>query len=281
MMNNSHPPMRPLSAAQVLEAAVQIFRVSVAKCLPYATLAVIALLVSYAFSVGRLLVFSDASGAGIPLHLGHGNSTHEALLATGALVAALVWAILSMATLARQASVASHRPSSGLTDLLEVLRRAPAIAALALLSGAATDVLFVPLTLLADPYRSLALLVMTAPALYLSIVLFILPAASVVLVRKGLLASLGHSFRLIRGNGWRIAGIYAVGIAVLMVFYMLTAVAAALALPYAGPEDGALIMAVCAAAELAVGALGLTFFTALTLAVFGDLEARALGAQRS
>jgi hypothetical protein len=266
--------MRPLSAAQVLEAAVQIFRVSVAKCLPYATLAVIAGQVSLALSVGRLLTFYDPSGKGIPLHLDRGDPSRLALIGVGALLAALAWTILSMVTLARQATIAARRPTSGVADLLDVLRRAPAIAALALLSGAAADILFLPIMMLAEPYRSVGLLLMMGPALYLSIVLFVLPASSVVLVRKGLLASVAHSFRLVRGNGWRIAGIYAIGIAALMVFYMLTAVMAALAMPYAGPADAALIMAICSAAQLAVGALGLIFFTALTLAVFGDLEIR-------
>lgn len=265
--------MRPLSAAQVLEAAVQIFRVSVAKCLPYATLAVIASQISLALTVGRLLTFYDPSGEGIPLHLARGDPSRLALF-IGALLAFLVWAILSMTTLARQATVASRRPASGLADLLDVLRRAPAIAALALLSGAAADILFVPIMLLAEPYRSFGLLLMMGPAAYVIILLFVLPACGMILVHKGLLASVAHSFRLVRGNGWRTAGIYAVGIAILMVFYMLTAVMAALAMPYAGPEDAALIMAIFSAAELAVGALGLIFFTALTLAVFGDLEIR-------
>ena len=274
MTNTSYPPLRPLSAGQVLEAALQIFRISVAKCLPFATLAVISLQVCYALSVGRLLTFYDPSGQGIPLHLGRSDPTRLGLLSAGALLAAGVWAILSLATLARQASIASRRGGSGGADLLEVLRRAPAIAALALLSGAATDVLFVPIMLLAEPYRSVGLLLMLGPALFVSILLFVLPACGVVLVHKGLLASVAHSFRLVRGNGWRTAGIYAAGFAILMVFYLLTGVLATMALPYAGADDTAIVMAISSAAELAISALGLTFFTALTLAVFGDLEIR-------
>lgn len=278
MTNTSYPPPRPLSAGQVLEAALQIFRISVAKCLPFATLAVISLQVCYALSVGRLLTFYDPSGQGIPLHLGRSDPTRLGLLSAGALLAAGVWAILSLATLARQASIASRRGGSGGADLLEVLRRAPAIAALALLSGAATDVLFVPIMLLAEPYRSVGLLLMLGPALFVSILLFVLPACGVVLVHKGLFASVAHSFRLVRGNGWRTAGIYAAGFAILMVFYLLTGVLATMALPYAGADDTAIVMAISSAAELAISALGLTFFTALTLAVFGDLEIRRVPA---
>ena len=278
MTNTSYPPLRPLSAGQVLEAALQIFRISVAQCLPFATLAVISLQVCYALSVGRLLTFYDPSGQGIPLHLGRSDPTRLGLLSAGALLAAGVWAILSLATLARQASIASHRGGSGGADLLEVLRRAPAIAALALLSGAATDVLFVPIMLLAEPYRSVGLLLMLGPALFVSILLFVLPACGVVLVHKGLFASVAHSFRLVRGNGWRTAGIYAAGFAILMVFYLLTGVLVTMALPYAGADDTAIVMAISSAAELAISALGLTFFTALTLAVFGDLEIRRVPA---
>jgi hypothetical protein len=274
MTNMTYPPLRPLSPGQVLEAALQIFRVSVAKCLPFATLAVISLQVCYALSVGRLLTFYDPSGQGIPLHLGRNDPTRLGLLAAGALLAAGIWAILSLATLARQASIVARRGGSGGADLLEVLRRAPAIAALALLSGAATDVLFVPIMLLAEPYRSVGLLLMLGPALFVSILLFVLPACGVVLVHKGLFASVAHSFRLVRGHGWRTAGIYAAGFSILMVFYLLTGVLATMALPYAGAHDTALVMAISSAAELAISALGLTFFTALTLAVFGDLEVR-------
>ncbi len=275
MPNSSHPPLRPLTATQVVEAALQIFRVTFAKCLPYATLAAIALQISVALSIGRLLTLYDPAANRLPLFFRQSDPVQLAWVSVGAIVAAFVWMILGVATLTRQSAIASRRPTSGLADLLEVLRRAPAITALALLSGAATDALFIPIMMLAEPYRDAGVLLMMIPALYANVLLFMLPACGVVLEQKSMLASIAGSFRLVRGNAWRVLGVYAIGMSILMVVYMLTAVVAAMVLPYASQQDGAFVMAIFSAAQLAVGALGLIFFTALTLAVVRDLASRS------
>jgi hypothetical protein len=92
------------------------------------------------------------------------------------------------------------------------------------------------------------------------------------------LASLAYSFRLVRGNWWRVASIYAVGVTVIWTFCMLVATLAAMVMAGdgtdVGADDAALTRAITSAAVLAVLAVGLTFCSALTLALFGDLEVR-------
>ncbi len=238
---------------------LQIFRLSLLKCMSYATLAILAgqLSALYYLARGRVPVLDSNDPVGV------------ALYGVGSLIAVILW----MALLRRQSGIAAGRPAAGVADLIDTLKRAPAIAAIALLGGAAAAVFLLPALALAPPYRTAGIAVMLAPALYVSIALSLaLPA--LVLARKGVLASLAYSFRLVRGNWWRVAGTYAVGIAVILSLCTLVATLGAVALSDNGADDTAIARAVTSAAVLAVAAIGLTFYSALTLALFGDLEVR-------
>jgi hypothetical protein len=259
MPNALYPPLKPRSFAELLDAVLQIFRLSLLKCLPYATLAIIAgqLSTLYYVSRGRLPVLDSNDPVGVALYG----------------VGTLIFVMLSMTILLRQSTIAAGRPVTGSADLLETLKRAPAIAAIALLAGAAVAVFMVPALALAPPYRTAGVAVMLAPAIYVAIALsFALPAF--VLARKGVLASLAYSFRLVRGNWWRVAAMYCVGIAVILTLWVLVATIATMALSDNAADDAAITRAITSAAVLAVFAVGLTFYSALTLALFGDLEVR-------
>lgn len=259
MPNALYPPLRPRSFAELLDAVLQIFRLSLLKCLPYATLAIIAgqLWALYYLSRGRVPVLDANDPVGVTIYG----------------VGTLIFVMLSMTILLRQSAIAAGRPVVGSADLLDTLRRAPAIVAIALLAGAAVAVFMLPALSLAPRYRTAGVLVMLAPALYIGIALsFSLPA--LVLARKGVLASIAYSFRLVRGNWWRVAAIYGVGIGVILTLWTLVAAVIAMALSDEGAGDAALARAISSAAVLAVFAVGLTFYSALTLALFGDLEVR-------
>jgi len=261
MPNALYPPLKPRSFGELLDAVLQIFRLSLLKCLPYATLAIIAAQLSalYYLSRGRLPVLDSNDPIGV------------ALYGVGSLIAVILW----MALLLRQSCIASGRPVSGSAQLLDTLKRAPAIAAIALLAGAAVAVFLLPALALAPRYRTAGMAVLLAPAIYVGIALSLaLPA--LVLARKGVLASLAYSFRLVRGNWWRVAMIYVVGLAVIWTLCVLVATIAAVAMSDNGPDDAAITRAITAAAVLAVLAVGLTFYSALTLALFGDLEVRRM-----
>jgi membrane-anchored glycerophosphoryl diester phosphodiesterase (GDPDase) len=131
----------------------------------------------------------------------------------------------------------------------------------------------VPALALAPAYRTAGIIVMLAPAIYIGIALsFALPA--LVLARKGVLGSMAYSFSLVRGNWWRVAAIYSVGVGVILTLWTLVAAIVAMALSDNEADDAAIARAVSSAAVLAVFAIGLTFYSALTLALFGDLEVR-------
>jgi hypothetical protein len=180
-----------------------------------------------------------------------------------------------MTILLRQSTIAAGRPVRGSSDLLDALKRAPAIAAIALLGGAAAAAFMLPTLALAPPYRIAGIIVMLAPAIYVWIALSLsLPA--VMLARKGVLGSLAYSFKLVRGHWWRVAGTYAVGLAVIVTLSMFVASIVALAFSDTGAEDLAIARAITSAAVLAVLAIGLTLYSALTLALFGDLEVRRM-----
>ncbi len=259
MPNALYPPLKPRSFAELLDVVLQIFRLSLLKCLPYATLAIIAgqLWSLYYLSRGRVPVLDANDPVGVTIYG----------------VGTLIFVMLSMTILLRQAAIAAGRPVAGSADLLDTLRRAPAIVAISLLAGAAVAVFMLPALVLAPPYRTAAIIVMLAPALYIGIALsFALP--SLVLGRKGVLASIAYSFRLVRGNWWRVAAMYGVGIGVVLTLWTLVAAIIAMASSDNAGDDVAISRAVSSAAVLAVFAIGLTFYSALTLALFGDLEVR-------
>lgn len=261
MPNALYPPLKPRSMAELLEAVLQIFRLSLLKCLPYATVAIIAGQLSsfYYLSRGRMPALDSNDPIGV------------ALYGLGTLVAVILWT----AMLPRQSAIAAGRPVTGSADLLDTLKRAPAIVAIVLLAGAAEAVFLLPALALAPAYRTAAFAVMLAPAIYVGIALsFSLPA--LMLARKGVLASLAYSFRLVRGNWWRVAAIYVVGMAAIWTLGLLVATIAAMALSDNGADDAAIARAVTSAAILAVGALGLTFYSSIILALFGDLEVRKM-----
>ncbi|HVC31318.1 MAG TPA: hypothetical protein VND24_09035 [Steroidobacteraceae bacterium] len=264
MPNALYPPLKPRSFSELLDAVLQIFRLSLLKCMPYATLAIIAgqLSTFYYLARGRLPVLDSNDPVGVTLY------------GVGTLIAVILW----MALLRRQSGIAAGHPPAGFADLLDTLKRAPAIAAISLLGGAAAAVFLLPALALAPAYRTAGMAVLLAPAIYVSIALSLaLPA--LVLAHKGVLASLAYSFRLVRGNWWRVAAAYIVGSAVVFTLWFLVATVAGMA--FSDNEAGAtaIVRAISSAALLAVFAVGLTFYSALTLALFGDLEIRRTAAR--
>lgn len=265
MPNALYPPLKPRSFAELLDAVLQIFRLSLLKCLPYATLAMVAgqLWDLYYRSRGRPPVLDANDPVGVTLY---GLGT-------------LIFVMLSMTILLRQSAIAAGRPITGSADLLDTLKRAPAIVALTLLAGLPVAIFVLPALALAPAYRLAGVIVMLAPAIYIAVALsFALPA--LMLARQGVFASLAYSFRLVRGNWWRVAAIYGVGLGVILTLGALVTTITAMGLADngadIGADDAALARAISSAATLAVFAVGLTFYSALTLALFGDLEVRRM-----
>ena len=107
MPNALYPPLKPRSFAELLDAVLQIFRLSLLKCLPYATLAIIAgqLWSLYYLSRGRLPVLDANDPIGVAIYG----------------VGTLIFVMLSMTILLRQSTIAAGRPVTGSADLLDTL----------------------------------------------------------------------------------------------------------------------------------------------------------------
>ncbi|MGH8302188.1 MAG: hypothetical protein ACRET5_12060, partial [Steroidobacteraceae bacterium] len=70
MPNALYPPLKPRSIGELLDVVLQIFRLSLLKCLPYATLAIIGgqLSTLYYMSRGRLPVLESNDPIGMTLY---------------------------------------------------------------------------------------------------------------------------------------------------------------------------------------------------------------------
>lgn len=257
-----YPPVRPRTLAELLDASLKIFRVSLPKCLPYASIAIL---------FGQLSTLYDLARGHVPTMMPTPLELNDPVWVGLYLLGYLLFFTLWMAMLLRQAAVAAGRPP-GARDLLEALKQTPAVVAIVLIGDAVILTLISPPLALIPPYRQVGLAVMVLVAFYVLVSLSLaLPAR--MLTRKGVLQSLLYSLQLTRGNWWRAAALYAISASIIVTVWLLTAVITAMILPGAGRSD-AVARAIMSAVVLAVGAMGLIFFTATQLTLFGDLELR-------
>ncbi len=122
MATTLYPPARPRTFAELLDASLKIFRITLPKCLPYASMAIL---------FGQLSTLYDLARGQLPAPRDLNDPVWVTLYTVGSLLFVVLW----MAMLLRQASVAAGRPP-GVSDLLEALKQTPAIAAICLIVGA-------------------------------------------------------------------------------------------------------------------------------------------------
>jgi hypothetical protein len=278
MTNNLYPPPRPQSVGEILDTAFRIFRATVVKCLLFATVSLVA---------GQLAnVYSLLKGR--PLEgLVAEHDPAWWLLALGGGVISLM---LSGAIVRRQYALVSGRPSVLGEELATALRLVPGLFAVSLLLGFAIAACLLPALLVfvfaagaahfgansATALAAMAALILLVPASYVGVRLSSAVTAYL-LTDRGVIASLSYSWYLTQGSVWRLSLVYSVGIALMLVFYLLAGVvAAAVAVPFA-LGDVALVTAVTAAVAVILGSIARPFYTALALAVFGDLSVRKEG----
>jgi membrane glycosyltransferase len=90
-------------------------------------------------------------------------------------------------------------------------------------------------------------------------------------------ASLSRSWRLTAGSFWRLSMIYTVALIILLVLYVVTAAIAGFVAGVLGRGDFAVATASAEVVGVALGALATPFYSALALAVLGDLKVRKEG----
>jgi hypothetical protein len=265
MPDTLYPPSRPQSVGEILDAAFRIFRATVLKCLPLAALALIA---------GQLPnIYYLATGGVAAMVAASYRPLWWVLYFIGYVISVLIWSMI----LLRQYAVATGGGAASESVSVAVLRRAPAIVLTWILMGLAILIWFLPVGMLHGTTILGAGLLLAIPATYVGV--RVLPSwVAQLLTEKGPAASVTYSWNLTGGSFWRLSVIYTVAVILLFVLYMLSGVlAVVLALPFAR-GDIAVLTAVSTVVVVIMGAIGTPFYSALALAVFGDLTVRKEGA---
>ena|SRR5580704_9395124 len=268
MPNILYPPPRPQSVGEILDSAFRIFRATLLKCLPYATIAVIASQLPniYYLATGRgVLLRSLATQARDPVWW--------ALYALGYLIAVVLW----NAVLLRQYAIATGHPVATGAELATALRRVPAVVLFWILTTLAVGVWLLPALALHGAARGLTLLLLLVPPCCVGVALSC-GWTVLIVTGKGAVASMSHSWRLTSGSWWRLTLIYSVALVLLLVLYVLSGVIGAVLAVLLAHGDIAVITAATTVLVIILSAVGTPFYWALALAVLGDLTVRREGA---
>jgi len=241
------PLERPLSAGEVLDAGISLFKVSLLRCLPLSLAAVVLgqLPALYARLSGRAPSFSDIG----PL---------EALLA---LLAGVANVVLWGAILLRQRAIANGRDSTLAQDLGGPLARLLPVLGMILASTALIG---------------LGLVLLVLPGLYLAVALmFAYPA--MLFDGESALGSIRASWRLVRGNWWRTSMIVTVALFAIIVFYAIGSVVGVMIAQVAGGGDVGRVFLATSVIGALIGALFTPFMCAVSLAQYAELRLRSGG----
>jgi hypothetical protein len=258
-----YPPARPQLIGEVIDTAFRIFKATLLRTLPYSVLATVA---------GQLQnIYLIVTGRSLP-QFANTDPAWWVLYALGAFIgAAFINTILI-----RQAAVASGSPSVGATALGDGLRKTPAAIVMGLLAALIVGICFVPALAVPRTYQPLSLLALCIPALY--VLVFLLCAWPALLIgRKGIIGSLRYSANLIRGHWWRAVMIYAVAVTMIIVLSVTAGMIVGVLAAFGATRDLAVTTAVSRVMVVALAAIYMPFITAMTLSLYGDLQARREG----
>ena len=263
MSSAFYPPARPLSVGEVLDLVFQIFKATLLKGLPYGICAVVAQQLPN--------VYALASGVTVRQALSAGQPVGVALFAVGVLLALVAWSGL----LLQQRAIIEQRPTSIKSELGEAVRRLPSFFVATLLflvvvgSGVAVTMAMPP------QYRTGVRIPVEILSVYLAVLLSCTWPA-VLFAGQGPLGALRQSARLVWGNWWRIAVVYVVGAAVVIVVSVLLGALIAAIVSSLGAGIPVMTSVFTEVANV-LGAVTAPFAGALLLATFADLRVRKEG----
>jgi hypothetical protein len=271
-----YPPARPQSVGEVLDTAFRIFTTTLLTCLPYAALAVISgqLPTLYDVAVGRSLLQATLRA----------QHTRDPVWWLLELVAIVLTMTLTNALLLRQRTLATGGAAATGAELAGGLRRVPGLVLIAVLVVLAT---VVPVGIVAG-VAAAARTAGSVSFLILVVALAIVPASWLllrwsssgtvyVLTERGPWESMSHSWQLTAGNFWRLSIIYTVAIVLILVLYVLSGVISGVVSLVFARGDIAVLTATAAVVVVLLGAIATPFYSALALAVLGDLSVRKEG----
>jgi hypothetical protein len=268
MSNIAYPPQRPLSVGEILDLSFRIYRTTFVRCLLFATFGVLA---------GQLTnVYGLAHGRGLQgfVQSMQGGSRDPVfwLVYVLAIVLSLVF---YAAVLLRQRTVIGGSPGGG--ELGAAVRRAPAMLVLLVLMGLTAGACLAPALLASSAVTRAGLVVLLM--IPLSYVLIALSCAYTVLLleQAAPLASYVRSWRLTYGSFWRLSLIYLVALIVLLALTAVLGMVSAFVAGLFGRGDVVLVAATAGVIIIVLSALTTPFYTAVALAVYGDLAARKEG----
>ena len=265
-----YPPQRPLSVGEVLDLSFRIYRTTVVRCLLLAALGVIA---------GQITNF-------VSLARGHGLSAatsfeqlqaemRDPILWVVMIIAWLATIVFFAAVLLRQQRLLTGGDAGG--EAAAAVRRLPALIGLMILIGLACVVCMVPALLVGGLARALVIVLILGALCYLVVSI---SCAQTILLVEGLgpVASFARSWRLTTSGFWRLTLLYTIVLFVLLALYFIFAVIGGALAGILGRGDLAVATAASGVAIVALGALATPFYTAVALAVLGDLKVRREGA---
>jgi glycerophosphoryl diester phosphodiesterase family protein len=291
MGNILYPPARPQSVGEVLDTAFRIYSSTLVKCLPYSFASVI---LGQLLSVYDLLHRHATTVAAI--QVAQMQRLRDPLWLTLFLILIVVSTTFANAVFLRQYALATGRPASMRAELGRGLQRTPGVVLMVLLAALAFLGTLIPVMIVVGAIGGVLGIYRAAPVpssqvwLMLAIFLIMLLAGSWVVIRwicsvpiylltpRGAIDSMSHSWQLTVGNFWRLSIIYSVGVALILVFYVLASVTGGVVALLVGRGDLVVFLAVSAAAIALLAAVFTPFYYALVLAVYGDLAARREGA---
>jgi hypothetical protein len=265
MANITYPPPRPLTVGEVLDLSFRIYGATLVKCLPLAALAMLA--------SEALNIYVAATGQPLMTAV----TTHGPRVGGIYLISALLAGILNGAILLRQRALLAGEPTGG--EFGAAARRVAALLGLGIIF---LLVLIIPFALIGAGVTAgtgvmvfgIALLI---PAMYL-FVQWSMAWTALLITGAGVIESLARSWRLAAGSFWRLSIIYTVAFIIIWVAYMLFYFLALAIAAVLGRGDLAVFTAATTVVGVALGSFIVPFYTALALAVFGELTTRKEGA---
>lgn len=266
-----YPPPRPLTVGEVLDLSFRIYRRTFAKCLMFGALVVVSNWLPNLYSIarGQTMVQSVVTPVTDPGHL------------VAALVGLLLALLFPVAMLFRQYAMVTGQAVGGeLLHALRLLGRIVLIVILMVLVGIACGLLIVPAFFATGLTRYLLIAVLLLPLAYVFLRLACIFTAMVI-ENTSASGSLGRSWDLTGGNVMRLTAIYTVAVFLLLVLYIGVGVLTTVFTAFLGKGDLAMVAAAVGVVTVAAGALASPYYSALGLAVFGDLVVRKEGADLS
>ncbi|HEY2808140.1 MAG TPA: hypothetical protein VGI91_05065 [Steroidobacteraceae bacterium] len=236
------------------------------KCLPLAALAILGA------QLPTLYLLSAGRGLNTSLLVTMREPGYQGVY----FVSALLSLVLNATILLRQYKLSTGSQPGG--EVATMARRVLALLVLTLLFVFTFLVCLAPAALLLTgvPKGLVAVLCL----MLISYVFVSLSCAYAVLIleRVGPMTSLRRSWSLTRGSFWRLTAVYTVALIILIVFYVVLGTATGFVVALVAHGELAVMTAVYAVVAVALGTFVVPFYSAVQLAVFGDLSARREGA---